>query len=179
MKPDRALLATALGGRAPLAWEAMSEGGYTRSQAWRVATNEGPVVVKQAEDAGSLQMLRREAVVYQGVQGPFLPSFVGFAESDERALLAIELLEGAHWPPPYPADLAPLESALEAGGAPLPTPADAIPFVAAFAGHFAVEAAAPLPAWADPASTLREDMQGDLAHALRWLVELLDLPPLS
>jgi len=50
-------------------------------------------------------------------------------------------------------------------------------FAAAFAGHFA-EAPAPLPEWADPGSTLREDMTGDLAYALRWAAELLELPPL-
>ena len=48
----------------------------------------------------------------------------------------------------------------------------------AFAGHFALEAPAPLPDWAEEGSTLREDMAGDLAHALRWAVELLGLPAL-
>jgi hypothetical protein len=52
------------------------------------------------------------------------------------------------------------------------------PLAVAFAGHFALEAPAPLPDWAEEGSTLREDMAGDLAHALRWAVELLDLPPL-
>ena len=51
-------------------------------------------------------------------------------------------------------------------------------FAAAFAGHFAVEAPAPLPEWAEPTSTLREDMADDLAHTLRWTAELLELPPL-
>ena len=50
---------------------------------------------------------------------------------------------------------------------------------AALAGHFAAEAPAPLPDWAEPGSTLREDMAGDLAHALRWAAELLDLPPVN
>lgn len=51
-------------------------------------------------------------------------------------------------------------------------------FAAAFAGHFAVETPAPLPEWAEPESTLREDMAGDLVHALHWTAELLELPPL-
>ncbi len=64
------------------------------------------------------------------------------------------------------------------GGTPPPLdfPAEAS-FAAAFAGHFAVEAPAPLPDWAEPGSTLREDMAGDLAHALRWAAELFELPP--
>ena len=44
------------------------------------------------------------------------------------------------------------------------------PLAVAFAGHFALEAPAPLPDWAEEGSTLREDMAGDLAHALRWAV---------
>jgi hypothetical protein len=51
--------------------------------------------VKQAADEGSLQMLRREALVYRGVSGPFLPGFLGVADSEERALLAVEFLDGA------------------------------------------------------------------------------------
>jgi hypothetical protein len=51
------------------------------------------------------------------------------------------------------------------------------PFAAALAGHLAVEAPAPLPDWAEPGSTLREAMAGDLAHALRWAAERLELAP--
>lgn len=285
MTPDLELLTQALG-HEPRSWEAVDAGGYTRSQAWRVTTSDGPVFVKTAEEAGSLHMLRREAVVYREVRGPFLPSFVGFADSGQRALLAIEFLEDAHWPPPYPDDVSPLFEALDlvasteaptelptqdawrsrweqvaddpepllglaictrrwlsssiqsliaaekqagfegdhlvhadiysanvaftANGAVLvdwgassrgsrwidvafaalslrvegaTSPSLELPgeasFAAALAGHFAVEAPAPLPDWAEPGSTLRADMNGDLAHALRWSAELLDLPPLS
>ena len=34
----------------------------------------------------------------------------------------------------------------------------------------------PPPDWTPPDSTLREDMIGDLAHALRWAAEALELP---
>ena len=111
-QPDLELVATALGAR-PRSFEHVSVGGYTRSERWRVATADGHAFVKQAEDAGSLHMLRREATVYQHVHGPFLPGYVGFADSGDRAVLAIELLEGAHWPPPYPEDVSPLFAALE------------------------------------------------------------------
>lgn len=49
-------------------------------------------------------------------------------------------------------------------------------FASALAGHLATEASAPLSAWADPGSTLRGDMAGDLRHALPWVAELLGLP---
>lgn len=284
MEPDLDLVAEAIGSR-PTAWRAARGGGYTRSGAWLVDTAAGPVFVKQAEDDGSLFMLRQEALVYSSVAGPFLPAFVGFADAGERAALAIEYLPDAHWPPPYPEDVTPLFEALELtaiADPPAQLPAQekrwsrwervtddpepllglglcsrdwlehslerlvvaeaqasfegnelvhndvysgnvcfvgrgamlvdwgaavrgsrwidmafAVlsvrveggtspvvhfpyegPFAAALSGHLAVEAPAPLPDWAEPGSTLREDMAGDLAHALRWASEVLDLPPL-
>ncbi len=49
-------------------------------------------------------------------------------------------------------------------------------YAASIAGHFALEAPKPPPEWTSPGSTLREDMIGDLAHALRWAAEALELP---
>ena len=49
-------------------------------------------------------------------------------------------------------------------------------YAASLAGHFALEAPKPLPHGRRRDSTLREDMIGDLAHALRWAVETLELP---
>lgn len=285
MEPDLALLEEAIGSSAA-SWEPLSTGGYTLSRAWRVMTNDGLVFAKEAEDEGSLHMLRREALVYRDVRGPFLPAFVGYADSGDKALLAVELLESAQWPPPYPEDVSPLFDAVElvaASVVPVELPAqrhrdsrwrrvadDPGPFLGlglcsrawltasigalidaeeqavfegdclvhndiyaanvaftqrgavlvdwgasvrgsrwidvafallsvrveggtppelafsgeaafatALAGHFAAEAPAPLPDWAEPGSTLREDMAGDLVHALRWVAELLELPPLA
>lgn len=284
MEPDLELVAEAVGS-VPIAWQPVRSGGYTRSRAWRVTTAHSCAFAKEADDQGSLSMLRREALVYRGVKGPFLPSFVGFADSGERAVLAVEFIENGSWPPPYPADVTPLFDALELVTATEPPPelpahgprwsrwervaadpgpllglricsrawlesslealiaaeADAVfegdelvhndvysgnvvftsrgpmlvdwgasvrgsrwidvafallsvrveggatpsldfpdeaAFAAALAGHFAVEAPAPFPDWAEPGSTLRADMAGDLAHALRWTAELLELPPL-
>jgi len=282
--PDLALLTEALGS-APHSWAPVKTGGYTRSSSFRVVTSDGLVFAKEAADDGSLHMLRREAVVYQSVRGTFLPAFVGFADSGKRAVLAIEFLAEARWPPPYPYDVSPLFEALDlaaaappppelptrgprasrwervaadprpllglglcsdkwlaasidtlirvereasfgghdlvhndvysgnvgfrAGGAvlvdwgaavrgsrwidivlallslrvegaaqPEMTSPQIPPLAVAFAGHFAVEAPAPLPDWAEQGSNLREDMARDLAHALQWAGELLNLPPL-
>lgn len=283
VRPGDELLAEALGAE-PISCVRVFAGGYTQSLTLRVETADGPVFVKEAVNPGALEMLRREVVVYQGVSGPFLPAFVGFADGDERAVLAVEYLHDAHWPPPYPDDVAPLfdavagvgaarpptelpaqqrwqsrwervaedptpflglelcsqdwlDASLEAliatekgavfegddlvhndiyaanvafaprgavlvdwgaavrgshwidvalallsvrveGGTAPPAPPAVMPYVSAFAGHFAVEAPSPLPDWANPGSTLRDDMKGDLAHALQWCVEELELPPL-
>jgi aminoglycoside phosphotransferase len=280
VQPDLDLVSAALGAL-PRSFEPQAQGGYTRSESWRVETADGAAFVKQAEDEGSLHMLRREALVYQHVRGPFLPSYIGFADAGDRAALAIELLEGAQWPPPYPADVTPLFAALEQiAGSPVPPglPAlsqphrweliaddpgpllglglcsqewleHALPalsaaeaaaviegdelvhgdvysgnvafvgdqavlvdwgacvqgsrwtdvafavlsvrveggilpgldfpdepaYAAATAGILALEAPKPPPEWTPPDSTLREDMIGDLAHALRWAAEKLEL----
>ncbi|MGH3085006.1 MAG: phosphotransferase, partial [Gaiellaceae bacterium] len=120
MQPDLELVTNALGAR-PRSFEPLNQGGYTRSLSWRVETSDGAAFVKQAEDEGSLHMLRREALVYQHVRGPFLPGYRGFADNGTRAVLAIELLADAYWPPPYPEDVAPLFHALqEVAGAAAP-----------------------------------------------------------
>jgi hypothetical protein len=48
-------------------------------------------------------------------------------------------------------------------------------YAALLSGHFAVEAPGPLPEWAE-GSSLREDMVGDLRHALEWTADMLGLP---
>ncbi len=285
MNPDRDLLSEAVGSES-LDWQPMEAGGYTRSRTSRVTTADGAVFVKEAEDEGSLHMLRREALVYREVRGSFLPSFVGFADSGEKALLAIEFLDDAYWPPPYPDEVRRLFATLEQVAATAPpaelprsqqpasywaaiaadpepllslglcsrqwleeslssliaaessadfqgdalvhndvysgnvcfarrgvvlidwgaairgsawidvafallslrvegahVPALDFPdepaFAASLAGSRAIGALAPLPDWAESGSTLREDMAADLAHALRWAAELLELPPLT
>ena len=45
------------------------------------------------------------------------------------------------------------------------------------AGHNAFEAGAPLPAWAEPGSTLRQDQLTDLRAALPWAARTLGLEP--
>ncbi|CAN5621047.1 hypothetical protein BH23CHL7_BH23CHL7_16540 [soil metagenome] len=52
-------------------------------------------------------------------------------------------------------------------------------WAARLAGHNAVEAAAPLPGWADPSSTLRQDQLADIRVALPWAARALGLEPPS
>jgi hypothetical protein len=54
---------------------------------------------------------------------------------------------------------------------------DEAAWAARLAGHNAVEASAPLPEWADPASTLRQDQLVDLRAALPWAARAIGLDP--
>ena len=65
----------------------------------------------------------------------------------------------------------------EGGARPAAVELDDEPAWAAYiSGSFAARAPLPLPDWAEPGSTLQEDLRGDLVHALRWVAETLDLP---
>jgi aminoglycoside phosphotransferase (APT) family kinase protein len=112
MKPDLELLREALG-EPVVGWAPAHERGYTKTRRWRVRTASGPRFVKEARDEAALEMLRREAVVYHDVSGPFMAGFEGFADAGDHACLALELLDRSYWPPPYPDDTSPLFAALE------------------------------------------------------------------
>lgn len=118
--PDPTLLRSALGAT-PFSLQPIA-GGYTRSRTWRAETSAGSVFVKEATEEGSLAMIRREALVYQRVDASFLPRFVGFADEGDRALLALEHVADAFWPPPYPDDVEPLFETLAAVAATAPPP---------------------------------------------------------
>jgi hypothetical protein len=93
-------------------WEGVG-GGYTLSLKWRARLPDGTrVFVKAAaEDELTLRPLEREIVVYESVQRDFLPAVRDIHLEDGRALLVLEDLSQAHWPPPYPADVAPIFTA--------------------------------------------------------------------
>jgi len=274
---------TALLGEAPRSWEPRV-GGHTRAgKAHATLSSGSSVFVKWALGPGAAA-LRDEIRVLSTVRGSFLPLVVAW--SLDPAILVLEDLSSAQWPPPYPADCGPLWEALEVKGSVEPPPelprledwpgsrdrwrrvledpepflrlgvvtdrwlasaADALiaaedsvrlagtqlvhndvfsanvvfsgerailvdwataavgnaeldaaaailslrvdggptahpplqnePGLAAMlAGHNALEAPAPLPAWAHPASTMRTEQLGDLRHALAWAAEQLGLP---
>jgi len=95
-------------------WEPV-RGGYTRSPKWRVELRDGSgAFVKVADEERLLQMLRTELVVFRGVRGAFLPELIALHDDGDRAMLVVEDLSKAHWPPPYPDDVTPLLAALDA-----------------------------------------------------------------
>jgi hypothetical protein len=259
-------------------WETVG-GGYTRAGKWLATLPDGTTVFVKATDVEpAMPMASAEITVYEHVSGSFMPQVVDAWQMQGRAVLVLEDLSRAHWPPPYPDDtrpvfdalarvshtppppglrrlegrseppwhvlrdldvcsadwldiaLAPLAEAgrafkvtgdelvhydvwsdnlcfsergvlltdwsaaavgngyidvgyallsiLVEGGTPptleIPDEASLAAFVA---GSVMREASAPLPAWAEPGSTLREDQRADLVHALRWAARALGLPP--
>ena len=65
---------------------------------------------------------------------------------------------------------------VEGGNPPAVEIPDEASLAAFVAGSVLRDASAPLPAWAEPGSTLREEQRGYLVHALRWAAEALGLP---
>ena len=92
--------------------ERVESGGYGRVNAhWRVELDDGrSVFVKQALTDEAEDWLRTERLVYEHVHGSFMPRLFGASE----ALLALEDLSGADWPPPWaPARIDAVLAALE------------------------------------------------------------------
>lgn len=57
--------------------------------------------VKHALTEDAAEWLRKERLVYESVQGSFMPAYVGAHDDGGTTLLVIEDLSGAEWPPPW------------------------------------------------------------------------------
>lgn len=76
--------------------------GYTPAKRLLVSFEDGSTAfAKVAVNESTTQWLAVEHVVYSQVEGSFLPRFLGYDEA-EPALLLLEDLSEAHWPPPWP-----------------------------------------------------------------------------
>jgi len=77
--------------------------GYARSCAhWRARVADGRrAFIKHALTPTAVEWLRAERVIYEAVRGPFMPSFFGAYDDGELALIALEDLSEAEWPPPW------------------------------------------------------------------------------
>jgi Ser/Thr protein kinase RdoA (MazF antagonist) len=97
-------------------------GGYTRAPKWWARRHDGTsVFVKAAEDDElALRPLRTEIAVLEAVEGAFLPRLHDAYVGEGRALLVLEDLSGAAWPPPFRSDVRPLFDALDAVAAARP-----------------------------------------------------------
>ena len=90
-------------GAALVEWEAVATRGYARSCAhWRARVADGRrVFIKHALTPTAVEWLRAERVIYEAVRGPFMPSFFGAYDDGKVALIVLEDLSDAEWPPPW------------------------------------------------------------------------------
>jgi hypothetical protein len=90
-------------GLTAVSWERVESGGYGRVSAhWRVRLGDGrSVFVKQALSEDAQAWLRQERIVYEGVDGAFMPAYFGTHDDGGEVFLVIEDLSRADWPPPW------------------------------------------------------------------------------
>jgi hypothetical protein len=90
-------------GARPRGWRRIESAGYGRVSAhWHVELEDGrSVFVKEALSDEAADWLRAERLVYEHVEGPFMPAYFGTYDRDGAVLLAIEDLGSAEWPPPW------------------------------------------------------------------------------
>jgi Phosphotransferase enzyme family len=90
-------------GAALVEWETVATRGYARSCAhWRAKLADGRrVFIKHALTTTAVEWLQTERVIYEAVREPFMPSFLGAYDNGELALIVLEDLSEAEWPPPW------------------------------------------------------------------------------
>ena len=108
---------TDLLGVAPGGWEPRA-GGHTQAGKARATLADGSRVFVKWAAAGIEAALLDEIRVLSAVRGPFLPH--ALAWSEDPAVLIMEDLTAAIWPPPFPGDVGSLWEALEAKAAIVP-----------------------------------------------------------
>lgn len=96
--------------------------GHTHAEKWLVELPDlGRAFVKAASEASARGQVEREAFILESVAAPYMPRLHGAATVDEWAVLVLEDLSGAYWPPPY-ADrgVALLETIMQVAATPPP-----------------------------------------------------------
>jgi hypothetical protein len=89
-------------GAEPVRWTEVVSSGYGSNSAhWRVELADGgSAFVKVALDDMAAGWLRDEHRLYESLDAPFLPRFVGWHDG-VATLLVLEDLSDAEWPPPW------------------------------------------------------------------------------
>ena len=103
MNPPTAAAAavTAATGARPHSWRHVVA-GHTHAEKWLVELADGrSVFVKAALEPSARAQVEREAALLESVAAPYMPDFHGTSTVDEWAVLVLEDLSHAHWPPPY------------------------------------------------------------------------------
>jgi Phosphotransferase enzyme family len=92
---------TALTGAQPRAWRHVVA-GHTHAEKWLVELDDDRAVfVKAATEPGARAQVEREAALMESVAAPYMPYLHGASTVEGWAVLVLEDLTRAHWPPPY------------------------------------------------------------------------------
>jgi len=87
-------------------WQAI-RAGYTTSQKWRVTTASGEsAFAKYATKQGAIEGLQNERLAYASLDLACVPRLIGWQAGTREALLLLEDLSDATWPPPWTDDVA-------------------------------------------------------------------------
>ena len=87
--------------REPTTWEWVAGGGYTPAERWIVTFVDATrAFAKLGTTELVADWLRTEHRAYVDIDGPFMPTFLGWSDGPIPALL-LEDLSAAHWPPPW------------------------------------------------------------------------------
>jgi hypothetical protein len=90
-------------GSEPLGWRAAGA-GYTHNERWVIELADGrSAFIKAAVDEMTAEWLRDEHRIYAGLEAPFLPGLLAWAD-DDLPILVLEDLSEADWPPPWTAE---------------------------------------------------------------------------
>jgi hypothetical protein len=76
-------------------------GGYTPAERWVFQCARGTFFAKVGVTPLTALLLRREAVAYSVLAGPFLPALIGWQDHATAPVLVLEDLSAAVWPPPW------------------------------------------------------------------------------
>lgn len=76
--------------------------GHTHADKWLVELPDSrSAFVKAATEVSARAQIEREAFILESVAAPYMPRLHGAATVDEWAVLVLEDLSRAQWPPPY------------------------------------------------------------------------------
>jgi aminoglycoside phosphotransferase len=76
--------------------------GHTHAEKWLVELGEGhSAFVKAATEPGARAQVEREGALLESVAASYMPHIYGASTVDGWAVLVLEDLTHAHWPPPY------------------------------------------------------------------------------
>lgn len=104
MKPDAVARAERILGAEAENWARVVSRGYSVNEHWTVGFVDGSrAFLKLASVDPGPQWVRDERHVFESVDGPFMPRFLGFEDGARPLLVLEDMLPDARWPPPWKA----------------------------------------------------------------------------